>query len=190
MISTYIFDLDDTIIDTSIYARMYNSVIQEILDNLDISEIELQKKINEIKEDSQRKPDTHELCKKLNVEEIYYKVLKRYIRHTYTLKTKSIPSIFKKIKEKGKKIGIVSKSQEKTIGLFLDRFNLLDYVDFIVSGKKDTVLFWITLEKKQKLQKEDTLVIDDSDEILEVAEHAGYKVLNVKNLDNIDKFDF
>jgi len=191
VIETYIFDLDDTIIDSSIYARMYNELINELISNLDISEIELQKIITKLKQETGKsKPDTYELCKKLNATEIYYKVLEKYVHHTYTLKTKEIPKVFRKIKEAGKKIGIVSSSKQRTIKIWLERFNLSDYVDFIFSGDKKTVLFWITLERKNKIKKEDSLVIDNSDECLEIAKHTGYNILNVKNLDTLEGFNY
>ena len=191
MITTYLFDLDDTIIDTSVYARMYHELITEIVVNLNISEIDLQKEITKLKQETgKEKVDTYDLCEKLNCTEVYYKVLEKYVKHTYTLKTPAVPMIFKKIKANKKQIGIISASQERTIQLFLDRFNLAQYVDYIESGNKTTVLFWIQLEKKIMLDKNTTLVIDDSDEILQVAEHAGYKVLNVKNIDNLEKFEY
>jgi phosphoglycolate phosphatase-like HAD superfamily hydrolase len=191
MITTYLFDLDDTIIDTSVYARMYHELITEIVVNLNISEIDLQKEITKLKQETgKEKVDTYDLCEKLNCTEVYYKVLEKYVKHTYTLKTPAVPMIFKKIKANKRQIGIISASQERTIKLFLDRFNLTQYVDYIESGNKTTVLFWIQLEKKIMLDKNTTLVIDDSDEILQVAEHAGYKVLNVKNINDLEKFDY
>ncbi len=191
MIQTYIFDLEDTIIDKSIYARIYTPIIESLLENLKISEIELQEVISKLKKETgKEKIDTFALCKKLNSTELYYKVLTRYVKHTFSLKTKNISKIFKKIKASKKKIGIVSKSEKRTIEVFLKRFNLLDLVDFIESGNKDTVLFWVLLEKKYKIDKESTLVIDDSNDILDIAEHAGYNVLNVKDLDNLDKFEY
>ena len=191
MIQTYIFDLEDTIIDKSIYARIYTPIIESLLETLKISKIELQEIITKIKEETGReKVDTFELCKKLNSTELYYKVLKRYVKHTYSLKTKNISKVFKKINASKKKIGVVSKSEKRTIELFLKRFNLLEYVDFIEPGNKNTVLYWVLLEKKYKLDKDQTMVIDDSNEILDIAEHAGYKVLNVKDLDNIEGFSY
>ncbi len=191
MINTYIFDLEDTIVDKSIYARLYTPIIDLLLENLKISKIELQEIITKIKEETgKEKVDTFDLCKKLNSTELYYNVLKRYVKHTYSLKTKNITKVFKKIKASKKKIGVISKSEKRTIEVFLKRFNLLDYVDFIESGNKDTVLFWVLLEKKYKIDKKETLVIDDSHDILEIAEHAGYKVLNVKDLDNLEKFEY
>ena len=191
MIHTYIFDLEDTIIDKSIFARIYTPIIESLLENLKISKIELQEVISRLKEETgKEKIDTYDLCKKLNSTELYYKVLKRYVKHTYSFKTKNIAKVFKKIKASKKKIGVVSKSQKRTIEVFLKRFNLFEYVDFIEQGNKDTVLFWVLLEKKHKIEKEFTLVIDDSHDILDIAEHAGYKVLNVKDLDNLEKFEY
>jgi HAD superfamily hydrolase (TIGR01509 family) len=189
VINTYIFDLDDTIIDSSIYSKMYNSVINELISTLNITEIELQKIISKLKEETEKeRVDTFDLCKKLHSVELYYKVLERFVKHTYSLKTKNIPAIFRKIHGAKKRIGIISNAQERTIELFLRRFNLYDYVQFVESGNKNTVLFWLTLERKYKLDKEFTMVIDDSDKILNMAEHAGFKVLNVKNINDIEKF--
>lgn len=166
---------------------MYNEVISNLISHLKITEIELQEVISKLKQET-GKLDTYDLCKKLNSTELYYKLLEKYIKHTYSLKTKNIPKLFRKVKDNKKKIGIVSNSQERTINLFLKRFNLLEYVDFTESGKKDTILFWISLEKKHNIKKEHTMVIDDSDNILKIAEQCGYKVLNVKEIDELEMF--
>ena len=171
-----IFDLDDTLIDSKIYARMYHELVEELLKNLKISEIELQEIITKLKQGTGKtRPDSFELCRKLSATEIYYKVLEKYVRHTYMLKNSSIPHVFKKMKESGKKIGVVSNSQEKTINIFLDRFVLSQYVDFVESGNKNTVLFWVLLDKKHGFDKKEALIIDDSDEILKIANNAGLK---------------
>jgi FMN phosphatase YigB (HAD superfamily) len=191
MTETYLFDLDDTIIDSSVYSRMYHDLLRQIVEQQGISEIELQKEITKIKNQTgKEKVDTFELCKSLNCIELYYSVLERYVKNTYTLKIPILPAMFKKIKDNKKKIGVVSMSQERTIRLFLDRFNLSKYIDFIASGDKTTVLFWIQLERRHSLYKEETLVIDDSDDILKIAEHAGYKVLNVSNIKDLEKFGY
>jgi len=183
MVDVYLFDFSDTIIDTTIYSRLYNEIINEILSKVEITKIDLQKIITKLKDVSGKsRVDTYDLCKKLNEIDLYYNVLERVIKHTYTLKTPELPQIFKKIKDSGKKIGVVSGSQEKTIIMFLKRFRIDSYVDFIQSGKKDSLVFWIQLEKKYDLEKDKTLVIDDDSEILKIAEHAGYKVLNVKDI--------
>lgn len=191
MIETYLFDLDDTIIDSSIYVRMYHKLIDELLNNLKISKIELQKEITRLKnETGKQRIDSFELCQKLNSEDIYYNVLGTHIKHTYTLKNKEIPNIFKKIKDSGKRIGIVTNSQEKTAELFLKRFRLRSYIDFIQSGKKDALFFWLNLEKKYDLQRENTMLIDDSEDVLEIAKRVGYKVLNVKDLASLEGFGY
>ena len=87
-------------------------------------------------------------------------------------------------------IGIVTQSQVKTAELFLKRFRLFSYIDFIQSGKKENLVFWMNLEKKHDLKKENCLMIDDSDDVLEIAKRVGYNILNVKNLDDLSKFDY
>lgn len=189
MITQYLFDLDDTIIDSSIYVRMYHKLIDELLDSLKISKIELQQKITKLKaQTGTQRIDSFELCKSLNSEDLYYKVLEEHIKHTYTLKNKEIPVIFKKIKDSGKSIGIVTNSQERTAELFLKRFRLRSYVDFIQTGKKEAIVFWMSLEKKYDLKRENTMLIDDSEKILEIAKSVGYKVLNVKDLGSLQEF--
>lgn len=187
----YLFDLDDTIIDSSIYQKIYGELLRRIVEEKKASELELQKYITETKKLSgKEKPDSYELCSNIGCIDLYYEVLEKYARHTYSLKTPSIPAIFKKIKSNHKKIGIVSNSKERTISLFLDRFGLSVYVDFIASGDKSTVLFWIQLERRHSLDKSMTLLIDNSDDILEIAKHTGYKTLNVKNIREPEKFDY
>ena len=48
----------------------------------------------------------------------------------------------------------------------------------------------MNLEKKHDLKKENCLMIDDSDDVLEIAKRVGYNILNVKNLDDLSKFDY
>ncbi len=187
MVSTYLFDLDDTIIDSSIYSRMHHELLTEITNRVKISEEGLKERIARLKEKTgKEKPDTYELCKELNCIDIYYDILEKYAKHTYTLKNPTLPVVFRKIKESKKKIGVISNSQERTIKLFLNRFNLSQYVDFLESGKKDSVLFWVQLEKRHSFHKGDTLVIDDSDDVLKIAQEAGYQILNAKNLGKLE----
>ena len=156
-----------------------------------ISKIELQQEITKLKQETgTQRIDSYELCKKLNSEDLYYKVLEEHIKHTYTLKNKEIPIIFKKIKDSGKSIGIVTNSQERTAELFLKRFRLRSYVDFIQSGKKEAIVFWMTLEKKHDLNRQTTMLIDDSEHILEIAKNVGYKTLNVKDLASLEEFSY
>jgi phosphoglycolate phosphatase-like HAD superfamily hydrolase len=190
MIDCYMFDLDDTIIDSAIYSRMYPEIIDSILSTVLVSKIKLQETISKIKEKTgQEKVDTYELCKELDCVDLYYNVLEKHIRHTYTLKNKSIPTIFRKIKAKNKRLGIVTQSKEKTAKLFLQRFRLDEHVSFIASGKKETIGFWIQLENKFDLIKNSTMVVDDRQDILDIASDVGFKVLNVKNIEELEKFD-
>ena len=154
-------------------------------------EIKLQEFITRIKfETGKQEIDNYELCKALNATEVYLKVIERRIKHTYSLKTKAIPTIFRKIKAQDKKIGVISEAKEQVVKLFLKHFHLFEYITFIHSGDTNSVLFWVTLEKKFDLNKETTMVIDAEDSILDIAKHAGYKILNVKNIDDIEGFNY
>ena len=102
---TYIFNLDDTIIDKSIYRSIYNDLINALLETLKIDKIKLQELINQIKfETGKQEVDNYELCKALNATELYFKVIERKVKHTYSMKTKAIPTIFRKIHAQDKKI--------------------------------------------------------------------------------------
>ncbi|MBT4351501.1 HAD hydrolase-like protein [archaeon] len=186
MISTYLFDLDDTIIDASIYTKMYQPIINKLAEQ--ISAIELQKIINEIKKETKKsRVDTYELCEKLNCTEFYYDLLEQYIEEYGKLKF-DIVSVFKKIKNNGKKIGIVSNSKEKTINLFLKYFNLNQYVELIISGNKSDPDFWQTMIIKYKFDKQTTLLIDNDDDVIELAKASGLKALKIKH-DSIQNFN-
>ena len=187
MTDTYIFDLDDTLIDNAIFRRMYNELVTRIVSEIGVSEIDLQIKITKLKNET-GKIDTFELCKNIGCLELYYEILEKYVRLTFTMNNPGIPALFKKIKKENKRIGIASGFPEKTIKLFLERFDLMRHVDFLESGKKDTVYFWMTVERKHAIDKTSALVIDDSDEILEVAKNTGYKVLNIKKIESIESF--
>ena len=184
---TYLFDMNDTIVDSSIYEKMHWELIRALAGHTGKEEAELRKLMSEIREGAgTEKTDSFDLSKNLNATELYYKILEKYARHEFALKTKSIPEIFRKIKSKGKKIGIVSSSQPRTIEIFLGRFGLMEYVDFIEAGKKDTVLFWVTLAKKHNIFPETAIVIDDSSASLAIAKRAGYNVLNAENIKDLE----
>lgn len=184
---TYLFDMNDTIIDSSIYQRMNKELISVLAEKSSKTEEQIKQMFLEVnKETGGLISDSYDLSKKLGATEIYYDILEKYTKHTFVLKTKNIRDIFKKIKAKNKKIGIVSNSQERTIDIFLTRFNLKEYVDFVETGMKNTVLFWITLAKKHNLEKENTLMIDDSKTILDLAKHAGFNVLNIDHINELE----
>jgi len=191
MTQAYIFNLDDTVVDKSVYKSIYNDIINALLETLKIDKIKLQELINQVKfETGKQEVDSYELCKSLNATEVYFKVIERKIKHTYSMKTKAIPTIFRKIHAQNKKIGVISEAKEHVVKLFLKHFHLFEYVTFIHSGDAKSVLFWVTLEKKFDLEKTDTMVIDNDDSILKIAERAGYKVLNVKDIDDIEGFSY
>jgi phosphoglycolate phosphatase-like HAD superfamily hydrolase len=188
MALTYLFDLDDTIIDSSLYSKMYNEIITKLKEK-PFGELKVKQEIEKLKKETgKERPDTYELSSRLGEDKLYYEVLKKYLDHTYVLKSKEITEIFKRLSGEKKRIGIVSSSQEKTVKMVLDRYRLLDYVDFIEHGDKRSISFWMRIEKKHNLFIPETLVIDDSDEILNVAEQVGYKTLSAKMLGEITNY--
>ncbi|NTV24492.1 MAG: HAD hydrolase-like protein [Nanoarchaeota archaeon] len=179
LLIVYLFDLDDTIIDSSIYSRMYLELIEKL--KAAVGEEKVDSMAESLKK-GEKRPDTYELSKALGQTELYYKVLEQAIARTYSLKSPVITKIFKSLNVRKKKIGIVSNSQARTINLFLEKFLLLQYVDFVESGRKETVFFWHEVERKHSLYKPNTLVIDDNADVLALVSRAGYNVMSSKDM--------
>ena len=186
MISTYLFDLDDTLIDTKIYREIYSEIISKIGD-VDIDSLGLKK-------NKYGNYDSGELCKKLGLLDLYYEVLEKNIKVKNVLHD-SVLEVFSALKNNGKKIGIVSNSMLKTIKLYLNKYSL--EVDFIFSSdltgcNKDSPEYWKKLIAAEKLNPKECLVIgDDYEEDIEVPGKLGFKTFyldDVKKLKEVLSF--
>jgi HAD superfamily hydrolase (TIGR01549 family) len=167
MIKTYLFDLDDTLIDISIYRIAFPKIIQRIKAIMKLSDGDIDKiaEENNIKK-SEWGYDTGELCKVLGLLDIYYEILEEEIRKNSKLKF-DVNAKFKELKEKEKQIGICSNSMKKTIKMQLDANNVKGY-DFIFSSedagvKKNNKKYWQELIKKYNLKPEECVVIGDDE---------------------------
>lgn len=193
-ITTYLFDLDDTIINANIYKEMYPTIIKMIQSKKrkNKDQVELKAKQSGLKRNKHGNFDSGELCKIFKLEKEYYFILKKHIKVSELINN-SISKILKKLKNNGKMIGITSNSWNKTIGLYLKKHRLGSYVDFVFCSehakcKKNILIFWKKLIKRHNLNPKKCLVIGDNEfEDCEIVKKLGFKSLLIKNKDDFDK---
>lgn len=190
MINTYLFDLDDTLISTSIYAEIYYPIIEIIKNKFNIDDEGLKNKAEELGLTLNKfnRWDTGDLCSKLGLLDEYYKVLENEIKVKTHLKN-DIHELFNHLRKTNKKIGIVSNSMTRTIKAYLKRYNLDP--DFIFSKddancKKNDITYWNTLINKFHLIPSDCIVIGD-DKIQDILnpQKLGFKTFLVNDETNL-----
>ncbi len=180
----FLFDLDDTLIDNSIYAKIYPLIVKKVCSALNINEEELFIKVKSLglKKNKHGNYDSGELCKKLDLLDLYYPILEKEIEVNDVLFSE-VKKVFITLKEKGNKIGIVSNSMLRTIKLYLDKY-LLE-VDFIFSSdytgcNKACNEYWKKLIAAENLDPSNCIVVgDDYHEDVEVPASLGFKTFHL-----------
>ena len=164
MPAVYLFDLDGTLVDTNIYATIYPKIIILIQKKrqLTLAQIDRQAQKWKLKKNKFSRYDSGDLCRKFNLLKEYYLILEKHITPPH----KEILPLFRQLKKQKKKIGLVSNSMHRTIRLYLQKYRLAKFVDFIFSSedagcKKNDNNYWIKLIWQQKLNPQDCLVIGD-----------------------------
>lgn len=186
-ITTYLFDFDDTIISTKIYATIYHPLLRRIKNKYKWTDTQLTHKAKELGLTKNKfgRWDTGDLCQELGLLEEYYQLLEQHIKVTTSLHDTVIDT-FKKIKRKKKRIGIVSNSMIRTINAYLNKYKLHEYLDFVFSRddaqcKKQEDAYWKILIKKKKLNPENCLIIgDDLEQDKIMPEKFGFRTLLLK----------
>ncbi|MBI2572502.1 HAD family hydrolase [Candidatus Woesearchaeota archaeon] len=179
MASIYLFDLDGTIINPTIYKEIYHEVLLMIAKNKEISLVELELEASKVslRKNSEGKFDTGELCKHFDLIEEYYDILGPKITAT-DLANKEVLSRMNKAVIAGKKVGIVSNSFTRTILLYVKRYKLP--VDFVFSAEeagylKSDIRFWRALIKAHRLPLDCVVVGNDPIEDVKMPEKVGFK---------------
>ncbi len=187
-ITTYLFDFDDTLISTKIYAEIYEPILEMIQKKLKLTREEIDGKAEglEFKKNKFGWWDSGDLCRELGLVEGYYDVLEKHIDVVPVLHD-TVIKLFKKIKSDQKRIGIVSNSMQRTIRLYLQKYDLLQYIDFVFSQddagcRKNDELFWKKIILKEKLIAGDCLMIGDNPiDDIEVPQRLGFKTRLIKD---------
>lgn len=193
VITTYLFDLDDTIIDSTIYARIYPQIISLIKFRFDLTSNDLDHKAQELglKKNKFSRWDTGELCKKLGLLKEYYAILEEQIKVSPVLHN-MVMTVFTNIKSRKKKIAVVSNSMTRTIQLYIKRYKLNNYLDFVFSyddaqsNKKNNEKYWVILIQKHKLIPKECLVVgDDSEQDRNVPRKLGFQTFLLKKPEDL-----
>jgi putative hydrolase of the HAD superfamily len=188
MINVYLFDLDDTLIDTRIYAELYKPILQLIENKTGLKDDELNNKAKQLglKQNKYERWDTGDLCRELGLLDEYYEELKKLIAIVPILHD-TVEKVFQELKNRGKRIGIVSNSMQRTIQTYVSKYQLTDYVDFIFSQddvgcRKDNDNYWKKLIEREKLNPTECLIIgDDEIEDIEIPQKFAFKVYHLKD---------
>jgi HAD superfamily hydrolase (TIGR01549 family) len=188
MISTYIFDLDDTLINTKIYAEIYPEILTLIKQRLRLSDFELEQhaKLKGVPIEPHGRYDSGDLCRELGLLDEYYEILEKHIEVVDVLHGK-VFDVLQMLQEK--KIGIASNSMQRTIKLYLKKYGI--NVDFVFSQddagcKKDQTTYWKKLIDKEKLNPYDCVVIGDNpidDSVIPAK--VGFKTFIIKDFSEV-----
>lgn len=185
MITTYLFDLDDTLVDSKIYQEIYNKILQKLKEKLHWNDVALSKQLQSLKLDLNKfgSYDSGEMCQKLGQLDLYYEILETHLRAKPMVQGQ-VKNVFLSLHQKGKKIGIVSNSMRRTMELYLKKYDLK--VDFLFSSedagcKKREDKYWQTLIAKEKIEPKECLMIgDDYGKDILMAKKFGFKTFYLK----------
>lgn len=117
--------------------------------------------------------------------------LKEQIRHLIEVHP-HVEDFLKMLKRHKKKVYMVTNAHYKVLDLKLKKTDIGQYFDkcitsFEIGYPKEMIEFWRNMEKVLKIDKERTLFIDDTEEILRTAQAYGIKHLLLKTRANSKK---
>jgi len=186
MITTYLFDLDDTLINTAVYEKIYPYVIKKIRLQFKLTEEMLDKEAEKmgLKRNKYGHWDTGELCKGLDMLDMYYQELERAIEVDSFVDEKAL-YLVSNLKMRGKRIGIVSNSMHRTIQTYLKKYGLARYVDLVFSSDdagchKDQDKYWSQFLTKFNLKASECLMCGDNvEEDINKPRMLGFRTFHV-----------
>lgn len=119
--------------------------------------------------------------------------LKEQIRHLIEVHP-HVEEFLQKLKSQGKEVYLVTNAHYKVLDIKLKKTNIGMYFDrcitsFEIGYPKELLQFWKEIEKIIQFDKEKTLFIDDTAEVLHTAKIFGIKHLLLKTRANSKKKD-
>lgn len=193
-ITSILFDLDGTLIDTKIYFEIYNRIISIILreTNQTLEQLKIQADFLQIKKNTDERYDTGEICSNFGLSDRYYEILEEEVKSNNYLK-KHVMKILKFIKSSRPeiKVGIVSNSFEKTINTYIKLYSLSKYIDFVcgsdtTKSNKSNKSFWQYVINEKKVIPYSSIMVGDNlleDTIL--PKQYGFKTIHIRHEDDI-----
>ena len=186
MVSTYIFDLDGTLINIRIYSEMYFEILILIESKLGLfgEELDIKAALFGLVKGDHGRYDSGDLCRELGLLAEYYEILDRHIKVRKRVHDDAF-LVLSELKKKGLRVGVASNSMHRTIQNYLNKYDLLEFVDFIFSSedagrRKNDPVFWEKLITVQNLVAEECIVVGDNKlEDIETPGTFGFKVFHV-----------
>ncbi len=183
-INVWILDLHGSIIGTEMYREMYDDVIEAVKDIKKLDDDILNKIIDKVKKKTGKidRVDTYDLCKEMELVDLYYDMLPAYIQKA-ELK-EGVEEFLAKLKTAGKKVIVFSSNHRRTTDIILGMKDIAKYVDimwgFEDGGKKSDDFYWQELKMANLLKPEECIVIgDDLDDEILMAKKLGFKTLHI-----------
>lgn len=110
--------------------------------------------------------------------------LKEQIKHLIEVHP-HVEEFLKMVKRRKKNLFLVTNAHYKTIDLKLKKTRIGKYFDSVLSSfdvgyPKESMLFWKEAEKRLRFERDKTLFVDDSEEILRTAKQYGIKYIVYK----------
>ncbi len=96
------------------------------------------------------------------------------------------------LKDKRKKIALITNAHFKSLELKLKQTNLENYFDYIITAfdlgeSKEKLIFWENLKRLLKFSPECTMFIDDNEAVLETAKKASIRYAIYKAKSNLNE---
>ncbi|RMD59490.1 MAG: HAD family hydrolase [Nitrospirae bacterium] len=115
-------------------------------------------------------------------------LLKKQVEHLIEVHP-HVEAFLTMLKEKGKKVFLVTNAHYKTLDIKLKKTKIGEYFDRIVTSfdmgiPKEDIEFWRKAEKYLSFEKDHSLLVDDTIDVLRTAKAFGIKCVVLKGMAN------
>ena len=164
--NNFYFDLDDK---KALSGRQINQAISYMVENFSMDKnkaIKIREDLNELRD-------------------------KKFDNLDSSLKKEGLLDLLEYLRENNKKIALASSSIKSRVDFLLDRENVRDYFDFIITsdditkGKPDPEIFNLAMEK-MGASKNNTYILEDSLSGIRAAKESGASAVLIIDLDDSD----